>query len=201
MLKHKDLFVLSFKNQALFEKWLEKNFDKSKAMWLRFYKKGSGIETINYTEAVDSAICYGWIDGLVNTYDKDSYVQRFTPRKSKSLWSKINVEKVEKFLKEKRMKPSGIKLVEEAKKNGSWDKAYAGQSKMEIPADFLKLLQKKENKEALDFFKTFNKPNLYAVYIRLHTTADVQKRENKMLKFIEQFKNKKSFHPIKASKK
>ena len=124
---HKDLPVYSFKTEADFLNWLSKNYEISTGFWLHFYKKATKIPSVDYSEAVDVALCYGWIDGLLNSYDDKSYLVRFTPRRPKSVWSKINVAKVEKLIAEKRMQPSGLTQVESAKKDGRW--AAASSSK------------------------------------------------------------------------
>jgi len=122
---HKDLPVYSFKTEKDFLNWLSKNHDISAGFWLHFYKKANNIPSVDYPEAVDIALCYGWIDGLLNSYDDKSYLVRFTPRRPKSVWSKINVAKVEKLIAEKRMQPSGLAQVESAKKDGRWAAAYS----------------------------------------------------------------------------
>ena len=122
---HKDLPVYSFKTEADFLNWLSKNYEISTGFWLHFYKKATKIPSVDYSEAVDVALCYGWIDGLLNSYDDKSYLVRFTPRRPKSVWSKINVAKVEKLIAEKRMHPSGLAQVESAKKDGRWAAAYS----------------------------------------------------------------------------
>lgn len=122
---HKELPVYSFTSQADFEKWLSKNFKRETGFWLRFYKKATNIPTVQVGEAVDVALCYGWIDGLLNSYDNESYLVRFTQRRPKSVWSKVNVAKVEKLISEGRMQPSGLAHVESAKQDGRWDAAYS----------------------------------------------------------------------------
>lgn len=122
---HKDLPIYSFISERQFEKWLSKNFERSTGFWLRFYKNATNIPTVQVGEAVDVALCYGWIDGLLNSYDDESYLVRFTQRKPKSVWSKVNVAKVEKLISEGRMQPSGLVHVESAKHDGRWDAAYS----------------------------------------------------------------------------
>ena len=122
---HKDLPVYSFKTETDFLNWLSKNYQDSTGFWLHFYKKATKIASFDYSEAVDVALCYGWIDGLLNPHDDKSYLVRFTPRRPNSVWSKINVAKVEKLIAEKRMHPSGLAQVESAKKDGRWAAAYS----------------------------------------------------------------------------
>jgi uncharacterized protein YdeI (YjbR/CyaY-like superfamily) len=123
--------IKSFESAAAWEEWLSKNGDSQQELWLKIAKKASGITTVTYDEALDVALCYGWIDGLVNKYDDKCYIQRFTPRRSKSVWSKRNVGKVAELTKAGRMKAAGLAQVEAAKKNGRWQAAY--DSKKEKP--------------------------------------------------------------------
>lgn len=122
---HKDLPVYSFATELEFENWLSKNYTRQSGFWLLFYKKATKIPTVQPSEAVDVALCYGWIDGLLNTRDDKSYLVRFTPRRPKSVWSKVNVAKVEKLIAEKRMKTRGLVHVESAKLDGRWATAYS----------------------------------------------------------------------------
>ena len=121
---YKDLPVYYFATVAEFHKWLSINHTRELGFWLRFYKKASNTPTIQIGEAVDVALCYGWIDGLKNSYDEESYLIRFTHRRPKSVWSKVNVAKVEKLIVDGRMQPSGLKLIDSAKSDGKWDNAY-----------------------------------------------------------------------------
>ncbi len=122
---HKDLPVYSFKTEHDFEKWLTQHYKRQAVFWLRFYKKATNIPSIQIGEAVDVALCYGWIDGLLNTYDAESYLVRFTPRRPKSVWSQVNVAKVEKLIAEGRMQLSGQTHVDAAKQDGRWAAAYS----------------------------------------------------------------------------
>lgn len=114
----------SFKTSSLFKEWLEKNALKKEELWVQIYKKDSGVKSITYQEALEEALCYGWIDGIRKSVDEKSFMQRFTPRRSKSIWSKRNTLIVAELIKAKRMQPEGLKRVEEAKADGRWDKAY-----------------------------------------------------------------------------
>ena len=118
MLLHKEIPIISFKDEKEFDRWLKVNHQKDQAFWLRYYKKGSGLPSILPTQAVDVALCWGWIDGLINAYDDISYLVRFTPRRPKSIWSKVNVAKVEKLIDANRMQPSGLHQVNLAKSDG-----------------------------------------------------------------------------------
>jgi uncharacterized protein YdeI (YjbR/CyaY-like superfamily) len=127
MTKVDDDKVIAFKSQQAFEAWLARNHGTVGGIWLRIYKKGSGEKTVTYAEALDVALCHGWIDGLKRTYDEVSFIQRFTPRRSRSAWSKVNVGHVERLAREGRMQPPGLAAVEAAKRDGRWARAYDSQ--------------------------------------------------------------------------
>jgi uncharacterized protein YdeI (YjbR/CyaY-like superfamily) len=177
--------IKSFKTQQDFRKWLTKNHDTSEGLWLRFYKKASGIKSINYQEALEEALCFGWIDSQVKGFDEKSYIQKFTPRRSKSQWSKINRQKVLKLIKENKMMPAGLKQILMAKKDGRWAKAYGSPATMKAPLDFLKALKK--NKKAWEFYKTLNKSNVFAVSYQLHSAKKEETRIRRIQKFISMF--------------
>jgi uncharacterized protein YdeI (YjbR/CyaY-like superfamily) len=188
-----ELYVKLFKTQADWDKWLAKNQDKSAGIWMKFAKKNSGETSINYTEAMEEALRYGWIDSQVKKFDEKFYLQKFTPRRAKSIWSKINVDKIEKLIKEGKMMPSGIAQVEQAKSDGRWAAAYEGQSKMAIPDDFQKVLD--ENPKAKKFFAALNGSNRYAILFRLHHTKRAETRIANIQKFIKMLEDGQKFHP------
>lgn len=174
--------ILYFKTQNEWQEWLNTNHT-STGIWLRFYKKASGIATVTYAEALEVALCYGWIDGQVKKYDDQSYLQRFTPRRPKSIWSKINTQHVERLIKEGKMKPSGLKAVENAKADGRWQQAYDSPSTMKIPEDFLTELSKSTKAKA--FFDTLSKSNIYAIAYRLQTAKKPETRERRKRQLLE----------------
>jgi uncharacterized protein YdeI (YjbR/CyaY-like superfamily) len=184
--------ILEFKAAKTFETWLIKNHDRSNGLWLKIFKKHSGKKTISYAEALDVALCYGWIDGQRLAHDEEAYLQKFCPRSAKSIWSKINIGHVERLVKEGRMKPAGLKAVEQAKACGSWEKAYDSPSKMTIPADFLKELGK--NKKAEANFRGLNKTNLFSIGFRLQTAKKQETREKRMKAIIEMLAKGEKFH-------
>lgn len=184
--------ILSFKTSKEFERWLHKNHEGHNGIQLRFFKKDSGVRTITYDEAVEVALCYGWIDGQANKYDEQSWLQKFTPRKPKSIWSQRNVDRVNRLLSEGRMKPTGLAEVERAKADGRWDRAYAPPSKMTMPDDFVKAVAK--NKKAKAFFDTLNKTNLFAIASRLHTAKKEETRERRMKSIIEMLAKREKFY-------
>ena len=131
-----ELLILPFETKKKFAEWLAKNHDESVGLWLKIAKKATGISTVTYAEALDVALCYGWIDGQKGSFDEQYFLQKFTPRRPKSIWSKINVEKVAGLIASGEMKPAGLKAVEAAKQDGRWAAAYSSQKNMEVPADF-----------------------------------------------------------------
>jgi uncharacterized protein YdeI (YjbR/CyaY-like superfamily) len=187
-----DLLVIAFPTQQDWADWLEKNHKDSKGIWLRFYKKNSKIPTVTYDEALDEALCYGWIDGQLQTYDELSYAQRFTPRRARSPWSKRNILKIQKLEKEGRMKPSGSKEVEAAKADGRWERAYDPSSEMEMPADFMAELAKESS--ALAFFESLNKANKYAIAWRLQTARRPETRDKRMKEILEMMRKGEKLH-------
>jgi uncharacterized protein YdeI (YjbR/CyaY-like superfamily) len=177
-----ELEVLSFRTSNAFEKWLAKNHNKVTGIWLRFFKKDSGVTSVTYKEAVDEALCYGWIDGQVKSYDEKSWIQKFTSRRPNSIWSKNNTENIERLTALGKMRPAGLAEVEKAKADGRWTKAYDSPGKMQMPADFIKQLSK--HKSAKAFFESLNKTNKYAIAWRLQTAKKTETREKRMKAII-----------------
>jgi uncharacterized protein YdeI (YjbR/CyaY-like superfamily) len=188
-----DLEILAFPSPKLWERWLAKNHAAAPGVWLRFFKKNSGVATVTYAEALDGALCFGWIDGQVRTHDEKSYLQRFTPRRPRSLWSKNNRDHVARLTAAGKMRAAGLKQVEEARADGRWDCAYDSLSKMTVPADLLKALAK--NKKALAFFKSLNKTNVYSIAWRLQTALTPETRERRMKAILDMLARGKKFHP------
>lgn len=187
-----DIPVIAFRTPKELERWLSKNFEKTAGIWLHLFKKDSGKKSITHKEALDEALCYGWIDGQAKPYDAESWIQKFTPRRSKSIWSKRNCEHIERLSKEGRMKPSGLKEVEKAKNDGRWEKAYDSPENMKVPEDFLKELSK--NKKAKAFFDTLNKTNLYAIAWRLQTAKKPETREKRKRLMLDMMARSEKFH-------
>ena len=183
MTKPATIPTLAFETAETFETWLVAYQDNPSGLWLKIFKKGSGIKTINYAEALDVALCYGWIDGQKKGFDEKAWLQKFCPRRNKSIWSKINIGHVERLINAGRMRPAGLKAIEKAKADGTWEKAYDSSSNMTIPEDFLKELSK--NKEAEAFFKGLNKTNLFPIGFRLQTAKKPETREKRMKEIIE----------------
>ena len=193
MNKGAEIPVKSFASSTQWREWLATNhIISNNGIWLRIFKKDSDEATVTYDEALNEALCFGWIDGQKKAYDEKSWLQTFTPRRSKSIWSKRNKTLALQLIKEKRMQPSGLKEIEAAKKDGRWDKAYDAASTMTVPPDFLEELKK--DKDAYDFFETLNKANTYAIGWRLQTAKKPETREKRMKKFLEMMKNKEKLH-------
>lgn len=184
--------IHAFKTAKDWKKWLEKNHAKSMGIWLRFFKKGSGIPSVTYAEALDEALCYGWIDSLLQKYDEVSYLQKFSPRRPKSLWSKRNIGHVQRLSKEGRMQPAGKREMEAARTDGRWKVAYDSSGTMEVPTDFVKELSK--NKKAFAFFKSLNRANTYAIAWRLQTAKRPETRKRRMKVLLEMLKAGKKLH-------
>ena len=192
IIKNTDYQIISFSSQEEFKNWQELNNEKTNGIWIRFFKKDSGIKTIVYDEALDVALCYGWIDGQLKKGDEQSYLQKFTPRRSKSMWSKRNVEKVLRLEKEGNIKPSGWKAIESAKADGRWEISYDSASQMAVPDDFI--LEISKNKKAHNFFKTLNKTNLYTIGYRLQTAKNTEIRLKRIHAIIEKLEKEEKFH-------
>jgi len=175
--------IVAFARAHEWEEWLAGHFDEQQGAWLRFYKKGSGVATVSYDEALDVALCYGWIDGLVNKYDDKSYLQRFVPRRAKSKWSKRNTEHVARLTAEGRMRPPGLAAVEAAKKDGRWDAAYESPSNVTVPDDFQAALDAKPAAKAA--FETIDRTNRYAILYRITQVKKPETRAANIRKFVE----------------
>lgn len=188
-----DLAVLSFETAQDWEAWLKEHHTETKGVWLKIAKKGTGAPSVSYAEALDSALCYGWIDGQKAAFDGQYWLQKFTPRGPKSMWSKINCDKVAALVAEGRMQPAGLRQVELAKADGRWELAYDSQSKITIPEDFQGELDK--NPEAHDFFKTLNSVNRYAVLRRIQIAKKPETRAALIQKYIEMLAQHQKLYP------
>ncbi|WP_434439807.1 YdeI/OmpD-associated family protein [Lentzea sp. E54] len=175
--------LIIFEDPAQFDAWLHDNGDKETELWIKYARKGSGIRTITYAEALDIALCHGWIDGLVRSVDETYYSQRWTPRTPRSKWSKRNCAKVEELIAAGKMLPAGLKEIEKAKADGRWDAAYAGPATIEVPADLVEALD--ANPRAAEFFKTLNSQNRYAVLLRIHDAKRPETRRKRIAQFVE----------------
>lgn len=183
---------ITFKTAAAFRNWLKKNHRTSEGVWLRFCKKESDETAIARTEALDQALCFGWIDGQAKPYDKQSWLQRFTPRRPKSGWSKLNTEHAERLIEAKQMTAAGLEAIAAAKADGRWKAAYDSPRNAAPPADFLAALNK--NKRAKAFFESLNRANVYAIVYRLQTAKKPETRERRLKLILEMMDRGEKFH-------
>lgn len=174
--------IHTFPTQQAFRDRLEANHAIAPGLWLRFYKKASGLPTVVWAEAVEVALSFGWIDAVVNRLDDLSYLQRFVPRRPRSLWSKKNVATVERLIAEGRMRPAGLAQVERARADGRLSAAYDGPREMQLPQDFLAALSGFPRARA--HFETLNKSALYAIAFRLHTAKRADTRARRLQQFL-----------------
>lgn len=182
----------AFESQNGWERWLKENHRTSTGIWMQLAKKASGIRSVTYAEAVESALCYGWIDGQKRPHSETAWLQRFTPRRPRSMWSKINRERALALVEAKRMKPAGSKEIERAKLDGRWDAAYASPSAITVDADFQRALN--GNPRAKKFFKTISAANRYAILWRIQTAKKAATRERRIKEFVEKLENGRTLH-------
>jgi uncharacterized protein YdeI (YjbR/CyaY-like superfamily) len=187
MKKADHLPIISFATQQDWEAWLKEHHTATRGMWLKIAKKDTGIPSLSYAEAVESALCYGWIDGQKASCDEQYWLQKFTPRGPKSMWSQVNCDKATALLASDRMQPAGRRQVELAKADGRWEAAYDSQSKISIPDDFQGELD--NNQKAKEFYTTLNSVNRYAILYRIHTAKKPETRSARIKKFIEMLSN------------
>jgi uncharacterized protein YdeI (YjbR/CyaY-like superfamily) len=188
-----DLPVISFVSRDTWESWLADHHAISNGLWLKIAKKGSGIGTVSYPEALDVALCYGWIDGQKDRFDDDYWLQRFTPRRPRSKWSKVNCGKAAKLMETGQMKPAGLREVEQAKADGRWDAAYESQRTATVPDDLRQELEK--NPKAREFFSTLDSANRYAILYRIEDAKTPDARTRRIEKVIAMLNEEKKFHP------
>jgi len=193
MVKPVELPTLPFASHSKWANWLAKEHDKSAGAWLKLAKKDTGISSVKYQEALDIALCYGWIDGQKKGFDDNYWLQKFTPRGPKSIWSRINTEKAESLILSGQMKPAGLKAIETAKADGRWAQAYDSQKNISVPEDFQAALDK--NKKAKAFFATLNSANRYAVLFRIQTAKKAETRTNWIEKLIKMLGENEMIHP------
>ncbi len=193
MKKSDNLEVLSFDTQQDWEAWLKEHHADTRGIWLKIAKKEARAPSVSYAEALEGALCYGWIDGQKAAFDDKYWLQKFTQRGAKSIWSKVNCGKAEALIAEGRMQPAGLRQVELAKSDGRWKRAYESQSKITIPDDFQSELDK--NPKAKDFFSTLDSANRYAFLFRIHAAKKPETRSAKIQKFVEMLNQQQKLHP------
>lgn len=184
--------TLSLASPAELRKWLQKNHARSDGIWLRFFKKSSGRKSVNHAEALDQALCFGWIDGQAKPKDEHSWLQKFTPRRAKSGWSKLNTAHTERLIQAGQMARAGFEAVAAAKADGRWQAAYDSPRNAAPPDDFLKALGK--HKRAKAFFESLNRSNVYAIVYRLQTAKKPETREKRMKTILEMLQRGEKFH-------
>jgi uncharacterized protein YdeI (YjbR/CyaY-like superfamily) len=185
--------VIPFPSQSVWSHWLEKNHATSAGVWIHFAKKDSGIPSVSYPEALDVALCYGWIDSQKKSHDAKTFIQKFTPRGKRSIWSTINRDKALSLIESGRMKPAGLAEVERARSDGRWDAAYEPQARATVPTDLKSALD--ANEKAAAFFATLKGQNRYAVLFRIHTAKKPETRAKRIAEFVAMLERHETVHP------
>jgi uncharacterized protein YdeI (YjbR/CyaY-like superfamily) len=184
--------IIAFATPAAFRRWLKAHHAAHPGIWLQIAKKGSGIASVTYAEALDEALCHGWIDGQKQSHDAATFLQKFTRRGPRSTWSKINVGHIARLAAAGRMHPAGQAMVDAAKADGRWAQAYASPSAAEMPADFLARLA--QHRRAQAFFASLNAANRFAIYFRLSTAKRPETRVRRLDKILGMLKRGEKFH-------
>jgi len=185
--------IRAFPSTEAWADWLARNHQKSSGVWFKIYKKASGKPAVDYQEILDVAICHGWIDGQRKGFDDEAYLQKFTPRRKGSVWSKINQDKALRLIREGRMQPAGLRAIQEAKENGRWSTTYSLKKTAAIPADLEAALIREP--KAAEFFKTLKSRNRYAILFRIQTCKKSETRQKKIAAFVEMLKAGKTIYP------
>ncbi len=173
--------------------WLEAHHPSIAGVWLQIAKKGSGVTSVTYDEALEVALCFGWIDGQKQRHDETFWLQKFTPRRPNSIWSKVNRAKVERLIAHGAMRPAGMQAVEHAKQNGRWEAAYDSHSTATVPADFQTALDANPNASA--FFATLNSQNRYAILFRIQTAKKAETRTRRINEFVAMLERHEKLYP------
>ncbi len=194
----RDLPIVAFKTRQAFDAWLISQPALSRGLWLKIAKKSSGITSVSRDEAVDSALCHGWIDGQLDSFDGDHWLIRFTPRQSTSIWSEKNRARALELVKLGLMRASGLREIDRAKADGRWERAYASASTATVPDDLRAALAK--NKKAAAFFETLDAKNRYAILHRTHNAKKAETRVARIAKFVAMLAKGETIHPQKAPK-
>ena len=191
--KKNDMPVKLFKSQQDWTTWLDKHHAQSAGVWLKFAKKDANLKSVTYAEAVEVALCYGWIDGQGKGLDESAWLQKFTPRGPRSIWSKINRTKAMKLIESGRMKPAGLAAIDRAKKSGQWAAAYDSHRTAAVPADLQAALD--QNSKAQAFFAALDSTNRYAILFRLQTAKKAETRARRLEQFVRMLENHEKIHP------
>jgi uncharacterized protein YdeI (YjbR/CyaY-like superfamily) len=193
-----DLPVIAFKSQQDWDAWLSSQRTRLKGLWLKLAKKASGIASVSKQEAVDAALCHGWIDGQLDSFDEKYWLIRFTPRQSASKWSEKNRARALQLVEVGRMRPAGLKEIERARKDGRWNGAYASQSTAQVPDDLRAALEK--NGKAKRFFDTLDSRNRYAILYRIHTAKKAETRIARIEQFVTMLFEGRTLYPLKSKR-
>jgi uncharacterized protein YdeI (YjbR/CyaY-like superfamily) len=185
--------TIPFASAAAWEAWLEANHARSAGVWIKMAKKDSGIDSVRYPEVLDSALCFGWIDGRREALDEEYFLQRYTPRRSRSRWSRINREKAQLLIEDGRMRPAGLAEVERAKADGRWAAAYAGQRSIGVPDDLQRELDARPGAKA--FFAELTGQNRYAILYRLQDAKKPETRARRLAHFVAMLEARETLHP------
>lgn len=191
--------IREFKSFEAFYEWLSKHHDKDHEVWIKVHKLGSGLPTINPKEAIDAALCWGWIDGLRKAFDDKSFLQRYTPRGKKSVWSQINVQNVARLTKQGKMTEHGLEQVNAARADGRWDRAYQSGREMKLPDDLLAAINAEA--KARNMLQELNAQNRYALAFRLHNIKTEPGRKRKIQTFVAMLKRGETIYPQHKNKK
>ena len=187
-----DLPILLFTSKQELEAWLEENHGGAEGLWLKIAKKGSGVDSVDYAEALELALCFGWIDSQKRGFDEAFFLQRFTPRRPRGKWSQINRAKAEELIAAGAMRPAGLAEVEAAKADGRWDAAYAGQRSATVPDDLRRELDR--NEAASEFFAKLDSANRYAILYRLQEAKKPETRQKRLRKFVAMLERGEKIH-------
>jgi len=188
-----ELQELAFEDARAWEAWLEREHGSAPGVWLRIAKASAGVPSVQYPQALDVALCYGWIDGVKRRIDADYWVQKFTPRAARSIWSKVNREKVQALIDAGRMRPAGLREIERAKADGRWEAAYDSVSKATVPDDLQAALD--ASPAALAFFGTLNSQNRYAILHRTQTAKKPETRARRIAQFVQMLERGEKIYP------
>jgi uncharacterized protein YdeI (YjbR/CyaY-like superfamily) len=192
----RDLPIVAFKSQQAFDAWLTSQPADSRGLWLKIAKKSSGIVSVSRDEAVDTALCHGWIDGQLDSFDGDYWLISFTPRQATSIWSEKNRARALQLVELGVMRASGLREIDRAKADGRWERAYAAASTAKVPDDLRAALAR--NKKAAAFFETLDAKNRYAILYRTHNAGKAETRAARIAKFIAMLAEGETIHPQKA---
>jgi uncharacterized protein YdeI (YjbR/CyaY-like superfamily) len=184
--------VTSFPSRAGWAAWLSEHHASTDGVWLKIAKRGSGLDTVSYSEALDVALCHGWIDGQKAALDDRHWLQRFTPRRPRSKWSKSNRARAVELIERGEMTPAGLREVERAKRDGRWDEAYDSQSTATVPPDLRRALD--ENEDARRFFATLNSVNRYAILYRIQDAKRPETRARRIARYVEMLSRGETIH-------